>query len=69
MRLTGFWRDLIALLGVAPMAAKGSKVKRMWIDFTDAPMLWLREAEKLANHVYDRVGLPRPSTIHQEASL
>jgi hypothetical protein len=51
------------------MAAKGSKVKRMWIDFTDAPMLWLREAKKLANHVYDRVGLPRPSTIHQEASL
>jgi choline dehydrogenase-like flavoprotein len=29
--------------------AEGSQVERLWIDSTDAPMPWLREAEKLSN--------------------
>jgi hypothetical protein len=31
------------------MPAEGSQVERIWIDSTDAPMPWLREAEKLSN--------------------
>ena len=60
----GFWRNAVAR-GCQSRLAEGPQAERLWIDSADAPMPWLREAEKLAN--LDRVGFASPSTIHQEA--
>jgi hypothetical protein len=66
MRHGGFWRNAFAR-GCQSRLAEGTQAERLWIDSADAPMPWLREAEKLANS--HRVGFASPSTIHQEASM
>lgn len=52
-------------VGVVQRTAEGSQAGGLLIHPADAPMPWLREAEKLANSY--RVGFASPSTYHQEA--
>jgi len=46
-------------VGVPPEGAEGLQDRRSWIDLSDAPMLRLRKAKKLAN--LHRVGFALPA--------
>jgi hypothetical protein len=64
--LTGFG-VIESPVGASIRLAEGFELERLYVDSSDAPMPWLREALKPVN--LHRVGLPSPSTVHQEAYI